>query len=73
VFFSATVLIVLASSLLMLLDAMLFVRGAIVADKCTYKTSQSKIELTLMKAQPQKWSTLEALTTLRKFISLFPL
>ena len=26
-----------------------------------------------MKAQPQKWSTLEALTTLRKFISLFPL
>ena len=39
-------------------------RDAIVAEKCTYKMSPSKIEVTLMKSRAQKWSTLKALTAL---------
>ena len=49
---------------LSLLTAVLFDRDAIVSDKCTYKTTPSKIEVTLMKARSQKWSTLKALTGL---------
>jgi len=41
----------------------IFCRDAIICDKCTYKSSASKVEVTLMKARPQKWSTLKALTT----------
>jgi len=48
----------------MLHTAVLSYRDAIISDKCTYKTRPSKIEVTLIKARCQKWSTLKALTTI---------
>jgi len=53
-----------------LLTAMVFYRDAIVGEKCTYKTSPSKIEITLVKAWPQKWSTLKAVTALGTVVYL---